>query len=294
MTIKQFIIALVLGILLSSATIFGFVKATDYKVELSNESLETINYTKGIIANDYDLDGLNNSQEKKFGTDPYNSDTDNDGFSDAYEVNNSQLDPLQKDMRLEVDYEKGTEVKNFSTLTEEFENAPVENPDGTQGINLHIENDETDLELNNNYSSMRHRLNYSKHYDRENEGYYHVLIADNPTSFAGETNGYQIDRLNSVVVRDFHFNQVTLSRLMVFNMGINSTIYEGINTDKKECDEYLSVLNNNCLFTNPNYSDNSSFNDWDYINQSLAEYNPINNPSEPMIKIKETKDGMLY
>ena len=49
------------------------------------------------IGIDSDMDGLNNSLEKKFGTDPNNGDTDGDGLMDGVEVFNFQTDPLNPD-----------------------------------------------------------------------------------------------------------------------------------------------------------------------------------------------------
>lgn len=291
MTIKQILLITLLAVIFSVVIIFGFIHVTGHEAELSNDSLEAINHTKGILVNDYDLDGLNNSQEKKLGTDPYQSDTDNDGFSDKYEIEKKQLNPLQKDMRLEVDYEKGTETTNFTSVVDMFDEAPISNPDGTTGINLHIETDEKGLELDKNYSPMKHRLNYSEHYDKEKQGYYHVLVTDNPTSFSGASNGFQMNELNSFVVRDFEYNQATLSRLLAFNMGMNNSLYDGINSRKKSCEEYFSVLNNNCLFYNPDYSIGGEFDDWQYINQSLSVHNPINNPSDPIFRKSTRKQG---
>lgn len=46
---------------------------------------------------DNDKDGIPNAQEKKLGTDPNLSDTDQDGLSDYYEIHVSKTDPLKKD-----------------------------------------------------------------------------------------------------------------------------------------------------------------------------------------------------
>lgn len=47
------------------------------------------------IFQDSDQDGLTNEEEKTYGTDPYNSDTDGDGYSDGVEVS-SGYNPLKK------------------------------------------------------------------------------------------------------------------------------------------------------------------------------------------------------
>lgn len=47
--------------------------------------------------NDDDEDGLTNIQEERFGTDPHNPDSDNDGLKDGEEVNRYKTDPLKPD-----------------------------------------------------------------------------------------------------------------------------------------------------------------------------------------------------
>lgn len=50
-----------------------------------------------ISANDNDLDGLSNEDEKRRGTNPESSDSDADGLLDSIEVNAYQSDPLKAD-----------------------------------------------------------------------------------------------------------------------------------------------------------------------------------------------------
>ncbi|NLE61711.1 MAG: Ig-like domain-containing protein, partial [Planctomycetes bacterium] len=64
-------------------------------------------YSKAWSA-DFDLDGLNDSQELAYGTDPNNADTDGDGLpslagSDAYEISVGR-NPLRKDQRITFSY----------------------------------------------------------------------------------------------------------------------------------------------------------------------------------------------
>jgi hypothetical protein len=52
---------------------------------------------KELTVTDSDLDGLTNDEEKKLGTDPEKSDTDNDGLLDKDEINIYKTDPLKAD-----------------------------------------------------------------------------------------------------------------------------------------------------------------------------------------------------
>ena len=61
---------------------------------------------------DFDHDGLTNADEEKYGTDPWNPDTDGDGAYDVYEVNTSHTDPTTVDADLLTDAQKKQDEKN--------------------------------------------------------------------------------------------------------------------------------------------------------------------------------------
>lgn len=75
------------------------IKKSVTVVELKEEDETTGGY---LVASpkdedDSDADGLNNGKEKELKTDPFSKDTDNDGLSDFYEINESKTDPLKID-----------------------------------------------------------------------------------------------------------------------------------------------------------------------------------------------------
>ncbi len=73
-------------------------------------------FTGGSVggSDDTDKDGLSNTAEKEFGTDPNNADTDGDGLSDGAEVNQVQTNPLKADTDGDGLFD-GTELKRFKT-----------------------------------------------------------------------------------------------------------------------------------------------------------------------------------
>ncbi|MCG1001875.1 MULTISPECIES: hypothetical protein [Halobacterium] len=98
---------------------------------------------------DSDGDNLNDSYESKIGTSKYSADTDGDGLLDNWEVQNSsseksipESDPLQKDLYLQINYgENVTHLTDseIQQLKDYWAEMPVANPDGTNGIDLHID-----------------------------------------------------------------------------------------------------------------------------------------------------------
>lgn len=104
-------------------------------------------YLCRTTAPDDDGDGLCNAAEARYGTDPFDEDTDDDGFTDAAEVYGySGIDfayygasPLRRDVFLEIDYFPGLKPDQaaIDTVVNAFANAPLSNPDGSTGITLH-------------------------------------------------------------------------------------------------------------------------------------------------------------
>jgi len=98
---------------------------------------------------DTDDDGLNDGLETALGTDPTDADTDGDGLLDSWEVRGvtpggaalPDSDPLAADLYVQVDYAAGVEANDeafFEALSARFAEMPVDNPDGTTGVDLHV------------------------------------------------------------------------------------------------------------------------------------------------------------
>lgn len=69
----------------------GMDQKNNTSIEANNAIIDKVRTT------DADLDGLTDAQEKQYGTDSNNPDTDGDSILDSYEVNLIKTDPLKKD-----------------------------------------------------------------------------------------------------------------------------------------------------------------------------------------------------
>lgn len=106
-------------------------------------------------SSDSDGDGLTDAEEATLRTQVNNPDTDGDGLLDGWEVHGvNGLDlqalgasPLHKDIFVEMDFmERASATNGFApdnqvldTIVSVFKKAPVLNPDGRKGINIHLE-----------------------------------------------------------------------------------------------------------------------------------------------------------
>jgi len=102
---------------------------------------------------DTDGDGLDDGEEvNEYGTDPTDPDTDGDGLSDGEEVAGRTTggvsipgaDPLAMDLYVQVNYAQGVPTKDdsfFDAVVTHWAEMPVENPDGSTGIDLHVRED---------------------------------------------------------------------------------------------------------------------------------------------------------
>ncbi|AOE51020.1 peptidase associated/transthyretin-like domain-containing protein [Kangiella sediminilitoris] len=101
---------------------------------------------------DSDGDTICNDAETRYGTDPYNSDTDGDRLSDAAEIFGYDgvdiryygADPLRKTVLIEADYyaDFKPDQAALDQVIQSFADAPVNNPDGSTGITLAIHLDD--------------------------------------------------------------------------------------------------------------------------------------------------------
>lgn len=268
-----FLLGLVLGIIIVGTVVSISTIQVPEPIEetIQNSTEESI----GLIKNDNDLDGLNNSFEKKIGTDPNKKDTDADGYNDSYEYEQNKLNPMKKDIVIEVDYQKGTEKKSFERLRNKFRNAPVKNPDGSKGINLHIIKDDMSLNITR-WKYSKHINKSNKYYDYEKKGYHHVIVVKQPIMFDGKQGGYHDTNIDSFVIKDTTQNYYMMHELG-HALGLSVSDYDGIDGLSKSLEKYDSVMNYNSILDRKlRYSSNGEFNDWKHINNSMINKNPIN------------------
>lgn len=138
---------------------------------------------------DTDDDTLADGREVRLGTDVTNPDTDGDNLKDGWEVRERtpsgaelpDANPLRMDLYVQVNYVKNTERLDrsfFARVEKQWAEMPVDNPDGSTGISIHLRNGERlDEELKYEGFSLQYFKRHSQPLLGEREGvYHHVLI----------------------------------------------------------------------------------------------------------------------
>lgn len=238
---------------------------------------------------DTDNDGLFDYAELNiYGTNPLLSDTDKDGIWDGYEVENMVqygANPLRRDIFVEIDkMDEGEEwfqkTRWFSeseklALVSVFKNAPILNPDGSWGVDLHLV--ESDIvpfvNLWENYASNHDKTfvvfrNYQENYRSYiSEGFYYCVL------LSGANFSYDYGFVVGIV--DNFMPQVFLHELG-HSLGLMPGVFDGIDSAKYTFAEYPSVM---APIVRPagylNYSSGGVFNDWAYLQEhgfKLHEY----------------------
>lgn len=142
---------------------------------------------------DTDDDALDDGRELELGTDPLTADTDGDRLLDGWEaagrttagVALPNSDPLRLDLYLQVDYAIGTdplsgeEKADFRAAWAEM---PVDNPDGTRGIVVHLDDAPPDggaidqtMVYDGNLSTV-YESHYLERFNESRRGVYRSLL----------------------------------------------------------------------------------------------------------------------
>jgi len=232
---------------------------------------------------DTDGDGLSDSLERSvYGTDPTDPDTDGDGYPDGMEVRCGEAipgaDPLRTDIYVEVDSTQSTTLSDSvrASIVETFDSAPVSNPDGSTGIDIHLVADETNLSANGTvYSKHRagpandiydFRRNHSAY---RSDGYYYVLLTDD-VAYNGDDYFVGAGRPKIAAMERFDSTKITASLFMHefgHAMGLDAH-QDGIDEERYTREEYNSVMNYNGLYKHLTYSngtDTVGRNEWQFV-----------------------------
>ncbi|QCS41690.1 hypothetical protein [Natrinema versiforme] len=230
---------------------------------------------------DTDDDGLADGEEvHEYGTEPTTSDTDGDGLSDGAEVNRQDVfpdaDPLRTDIYVEADTMERTDLerREVERIVTEFDEAPLENPDGSTGAALHVDLDETipwDSETDvGDLNEIR-----AQYFDQQGLGYHYLVIVEDVAGDTSKGNVIGKAGLGTMMVESQSGRDQTGSTAMHelgHSLGLSNTDFEGIDTDEYSFSSYSSVMNYNAPRDYYGFSASGGvgdFDDWGYLDDHM-------------------------
>lgn len=239
---------------------------------------------------DTDGDGLADGAEiGTYATNATNPDTDGDGLEDGVEVTALDgADPRRMDAFVELDYMEGARPSPdaIALVREAYANAPVENPDGSTGIALHVAVDESiPAEDRTAWAEMDQFMD--GHFDNEGRGYrYALAVVD------ARVNGTEVRGAAAPGVDDgqFMFRTVpegetnatrrtanVIMHELGHSVGITAETFRGVDSERILYVQYRSVMNYNAPRYAVRYSSTGvrhngtrySQDDWAFIAENM-------------------------
>lgn len=218
-----------------------------------------------------DGDGLPTYKELNKGTNPFLADADMDGLNDGFESSNPTLDPLSKDILVEIDYDRGEKPRNnFENIQRVFRNAPVENVDGSTGIDIHIKIDDQ-ISIADRYSPSDYRRSQPSY---DNKKAIHAVVVEEVYGIGENAYGFAMPDTNGVVIQSESYDHLSYVLLheIGHQIGLMPQDFTGIDSNAYSTSEYSSVMNYNCIDTcGLQFSNSPPFNDWEHIEKTLSE-----------------------
>lgn len=212
-----------------------------------------------VTSLDTDHDGICDILEGVLGTDPNKADTDGDRLSDYVEtfgfggVDLSALgaNARKKDVFVEVDYYPNLRPSQASLdkVTTAFANAPVNNPDGTTGITLHLVVDQeiaaADADANLSPVWTDFDVIKAKYFAAARAPYFHytVIAKQYDGGFSSGISRGTPAQDFVITVASFNGTEQQLAGTLMHELGHNLGLRHGGNDDNNYKPNYLSIMN---------------------------------------------------
>lgn len=211
-----------------------------------------------------------------------NNDSDGDGLPDKYEASRkttiqSNLSPHYKDIVINVRSRRNKIPSEFILIEKQFAAAPIPNPNGSTGINLHFY-----TALNNLTVVDRKILDSNHKYTMYPDIFYQLIIVDEIPG--NRVVGVTSTSTNVIVIENTSDGRILASRLMHelgHQLGLSQSDFNGIDSTEYSYSSYESTMNYICKNQKSllkedecgiiRYSKSKPFDDWSHINQTLSK-----------------------
>lgn len=222
-------------------------------------------------------------------------DPDGDGLSSYQERTVlPNASPERMDVYVEIDYVNGTTPpENLDQLVETYANAPVENPNGRDGIRLHLVVDDRipatvkDTYMENSWDGvLRDEGFQSEYFDNARRGYHYALLVPD---LYGNVRGNADPGL--LVAKASYPNRTDRLALQIFahelghSLGLTHDVFEGIAGHDRSYREYPSVMSYAGIYNSSTTDFSNGTNsprdhdDWGYLDENLFTPSTENLPT---------------
>lgn len=246
------------------------------------DGIELREYDTDPRVADTDGDRLEDGREAQLGTDPTLDDTDGDGLPDGAEVQMDALsvgDPLRMDVFVEVDWMMGEKPSpsKLAQVADVYGDAPIDNPDGSTGIDLHVVySNELPKVGDTSKSDLLDIMD--AHMDYEDRGYHYAVAVD--TTTRSDLGGFTLsdhDNTPFAIKTDaepgYYYPNGWVPHVFMHELGhglgISRFSYEGVDSEDIPYDIYSSVMNYNAPIDELQYNEGAPFDDWEHIRDNL-------------------------
>lgn len=202
-------------------------------------------------------------------------DTSGDGIPDQLIRDNPLFEgasPLRRSMFFEIQYTPGVTREDVETHMDRvetfFADAPIRNPDGTMGMDIHYTIEGELDEFGHSVSESDLASALFNHFQRRRQGYYYLLFVDHFEGLAG--------RIIDGEALGTELRSSTLLHEIGHAIGLYGGLV-GIDDHQRTFEEYPSVMNYNSrpsTFTFAGGDGLDSPNDWGIIDEEMDEWAP--------------------
>lgn len=300
-----------------------------------DDGVEVNQYNTNPTRKDTDSDGLTDGNEvNKYQTDPTAEDTSGDGISDFVSVYGPReypniyggVDPLQYDVILEVTYMKESPFRDaqpaldrqtIEQIEQSFATAPIENPDGTTGVNINLigypdsgAEYQSQTTIEQYYNSTKNETHVSAGY-----GTHHALIVNDARIEGRETNGRSVIGATKIgspgMIVQRQETSISTGMTVVHELGhsfgLSNQQFDGIDSTEYTTDEYPSIMNynhvnacigaesfdgcqngvnrNNAFRFSTGTDGDDDFDDWEVIKENVGD-NVDDNTIQMILEVK--------
>ncbi len=204
------------------------------------------------------------------------SDRDGDGFTACEERRLlDDANPERMDVYVEIDWTAGARPsrEDLRALVAVYDDAPVHNPNGDPGVDLHLVYDD-ELPARDRPLPTFNVTDYAGHFDNDGRGYHYALFVER---VAGNALGRGV-RGTILVQRAIPDRSPTLyvnvfAHELGHSLGLTRRVFTGVDNFSLPFRRYPSVMSQVGVFETLRLSDGThhedDFDDWGYLDENL-------------------------